>query len=133
MRDGADGPANPPDSLSSLTAGEFKKDSGHTEWVDGRVHQTGFTVVFTPNTVTPITDGTDGADDGDFTSAREDKVASAGLPVRAAVTSRSYHEGMVNVLLMDGSGRSVSNLIDATVWRNLGSRYDGNVIQGQDF
>ncbi len=29
--------------------GSFKQDTGHTEWVDGRVHQTGFTTTFTPN------------------------------------------------------------------------------------
>ena len=28
--------------------------SGHTEWVDGRVHQTGFTTTFPPNTTVPI-------------------------------------------------------------------------------
>ena len=31
-------------------AGDFKANSGHTEWVDARSHQTGFTTVFGPNT-----------------------------------------------------------------------------------
>ena len=30
-------------------AGSFKQDTGHTEWVDGRVHQSGFTTTFPPN------------------------------------------------------------------------------------
>lgn len=33
--------------------GEFKIDSGHTEWVDARVHQTDFTTTFSPNQVVP--------------------------------------------------------------------------------
>ena len=51
-----------------------------------------------------------------------------GEPVRAAVTARSHHEGIVNVILMDGSGRSISENINLGLWRNLGARNDGNVI-----
>ncbi|MGE3316336.1 MAG: DUF1559 domain-containing protein, partial [Planctomycetaceae bacterium] len=46
VRDGVDGDAiqNPPADpsvVTALTAGNFRRNSGHTEWVDGRVHQTG--------------------------------------------------------------------------------------------
>jgi prepilin-type processing-associated H-X9-DG protein len=45
----------------------------------------------------------------------------------AAVTARSYHGGgLVNVLLMDGSVRSVSNSITLTSWRAL-ARNGGEV------
>jgi len=94
--------------------------TGHTEWTDGRVHQTGCTAVFGPNSVVPVGNGA--APDGDFTNCREDK--SCTEPTYAAVTSRSYHEGIVNILLMDGSARSVSENLDLFVWRNLFQRDD---------
>src|SRR5690606_16631676 len=55
LRDGGSGPATPPTSPAAISGlgGSFKAESGHTEWVDGRTHQTGFTTTFTPNTVVP--------------------------------------------------------------------------------
>ena len=52
-----------PQSPEELQSGGQQKwgddlfaNTGHTEWVDGRSHQTGFTTVFTPNTtVSPAT------------------------------------------------------------------------------
>ena len=44
-----------------------------------------------------------------------------------AVTSRSYHSGIVNVLLMDGSVRSVSNSISQAAWRAAATRAGGEV------
>ena len=106
--------------------GDFKSNSGHTEWVDGHVHQTGFTTTFPPNTVVPYSTG--GEDyDIDFTSCRESWAGCSG-PTYAVVTSRSYHEGIVHVLLLDGSSRSVSENIDRNVWMWLGDRNDGNSI-----
>ena len=127
LRDGAAGPAEIPASANDISGfgGSFKTETGHTEWVDGRVHQTGFTTAFGPNTqVRHLVGGV--AYDVDYTSCREDKSCNA--PVRAAVTARSYHQGIVNTCLMDGSVRSISENIDLGVWRNLGSRRDGNVI-----
>jgi len=127
LRDGGNGPVVPPSSPNQISAlgGSFKINSGHTEWVDGRVHQTGFTTTFPPNTFVPHSSGGI-LYDVDYTSCREDK--SCNSAVRAAVTSRSYHEGVVNVLLMDGSVRTVGENINFGVWRNLGSRNDGNPI-----
>ena len=52
--------------------GQFKTNSGHTEWVDGRVHQSGFTTAFAPHTRVEYTDaGT--VYDVDWTNAREGK------------------------------------------------------------
>jgi prepilin-type processing-associated H-X9-DG protein len=104
--------------------GEFKTDSGHTEWVDARVHQTGFTTLFPPNTRVPYSSG--GASyDIDFNSMREGQNAT-GITY-AAVTSRSYHVGGVNVLLMDGSVRFVRSDISPVTWRALGTRAGGDV------
>jgi len=42
-----------PEDVATL-GGEFKSNSGHTEWVDGRAHQVGFTTTFRPNTLVPV-------------------------------------------------------------------------------
>ena len=65
---------------------------------------------------------------GDFVSCREGSAACAGLPVYAAVTARSFHPGIVHILLMDGSVRAAGDSIDLTIWRNLSARNDGNPI-----
>jgi hypothetical protein len=106
--------------------GSFKADSGHTEWVDGRTHQTGFTAVFAPNQpVTCVQGGT--TYDFDWTSFREGITPGppTANPTFAAVTSRSYHAGIVNVLLMDGSTRPASNDTDLATWRAIATRAAG--------
>jgi len=117
-------PASPAAVASSISGGSFA-NTGHTEWVCGRAIHNGFTTVFGPNTVVPYTTG--GVNyDIDVCSSREG--ASATLVTYGVITSRSYHTGVVNTLLMDGSCRSISNNIDLNAWRNLGARADGQVI-----
>jgi prepilin-type N-terminal cleavage/methylation domain-containing protein/prepilin-type processing-associated H-X9-DG protein len=99
----------------------------HAEWVDGKVHETGFTTTFPPNTVVPMASG-GRTFDVDVVSATE---ANPG-DTYAAVTSRSFHPGGVNVLMMDGSVRFVRNSIAQATWRALGTRAGGEVI-GNDF
>jgi prepilin-type N-terminal cleavage/methylation domain-containing protein len=100
-------------------AGQFKSSSGHTEWVDGRSHQTGFTTVFTPNTV--VAYGQDGAEyDVDWTNQQEGKSDTA--PTCAAVTARSHHPEVLNAVMMDGSVRQFKNTVDLQVWRALSTR-----------
>lgn len=107
-----------PNELSAHYGGTFDSN-GHTEWVEGDVHESGFTTTFTPNLDVPYTDS--GITYGiDFTSMRDGESATA--PTYAAVTARSYHPGIVNVLLLDGSARSIQDTIDARVWRALGTR-----------
>lgn len=129
LRDGSGGTATPPgpNGISGL-GGSFKTDSGHTEWVDGRIHQTGFTTVFTPNTVVPhVNSGT--TYDVDYTSCREEKDSgSCTGRTYAAITSRSHHVGMVHSLLADGSVRVISDTIDANTWSWLGARDDEELL-----
>ncbi len=107
--------------------GSFKSDSGHTEWVDARVHQSGFTTNFSPNTKFAYTNG--GTEyDIDFNSMREGLSPTA--ITFANVTSRSYHSGVVNAVFMDGSVKSIPNSIDPIVWRALGTRAGGESTQG---
>jgi prepilin-type N-terminal cleavage/methylation domain-containing protein len=100
-------------------------ENGHTEWVEGDVRETGVTTTFTPNRMVAYDAGGQ-AHDIDFTSMRDGE--SFTIPTYAAITARSYHPGMVNVLLMDGSSRSISDNIDLGIWRGLGTRAGGEVL-----
>lgn len=97
--------------------------TGHSEWPDGRVHHSGFTTVLAPNTKVII--NVNGIDhDADGNSQQEGR--SATLQTAAAITARSYHTGgIVNIALMDGSVRSVTNSIALPTWRALGTRAGG--------
>ena len=110
-------PANPA-ALVTYFGGTFDSN-GHTEWVEGDVHETGITTLFTPNTRVPYAVG--GITyDIDFTSVRDGE--STTLPTYAAITSRSYHVGSVTVLMLDGAVRGVGNSIDLKIWRGVGTR-----------
>jgi len=119
-----------PTSLASFTAGSLST-TGHTEWVDGKIHETGFTTAFIPNSKTLISNSANPTPQvGDYISCKERGTSStcAGRPTYAAVTARSYHTGIVQVMLMDGSARAVSENIDLNTWRRLGTRAGGEVI-----
>lgn len=116
----------PPDAATTVGyGGDFKPDSGHTEWTDARSHQTGFTAVFGPNTTVPYQ--RDGATyDVDFTSAREGQNATR--LTYAAVTSRSHHPSVINASMMDGSVQSFSNDTALPTWRALATRAGEEVM-----
>lgn len=121
-------PASPAAVASLAGNGQLKlgpntnDNTGHTEWCDGRVHHSGITTVFAPNTVVPFSSG--GREyDIDYNSLQEGK--STTQPTYAAITSRSHHPGIVNAAFMDGSVRSVDDAIDLWVWRALGTRNAG--------
>ena len=105
---------NAPVAVQSL-GGDFKTNSGHTEWVDGRSHQSGVTAVFSPNTKVPYVNNDGTEYDVDWTNQQEGKSDSVGT--YAAVTSRSHHAGGVNAGLMDGSVRFISDSVELEVWR----------------
>ncbi len=127
LRDGGSAPPAAPTDPNVIAGlgGSFKADSGHTEWVDARVHQSGVTTTFPPNTTVPFAGNT--LPYGiDFNSSREGKTTN--LPTYAAVTSRSYHPTGVNALLMDGSVRFLNNGVSLPTWRGLGTRSGGEVL-----
>ena len=116
-------PLNPADVVS--LGGDFKTNTGHTEWVDSRAHQTGVTATFAPNTLVEYNDG--GAKyDVDFNSRREGKTVDQ--LTYASVTSRSYHPGGVQVLLIDGSARFVAESIQLSTWRGLATRNGAEIL-----
>lgn len=111
-----------------VASGQQFKDTGHTEWPDGRVHHTGFTVTLSPNTKVNFTHNGREYDEMDFNSWQEGKHGNAGSPTYAMITSRSYHVGLVQVAMVDGSVQTISESIDREVWRGLGSRSGREVV-----
>ena len=116
-------------STGTFTLGVPGATGGHREWTDGKIHETGFTTTFPPNTRVLIP-GPSGLVDGDYISCKERGTSAtcAGKPTYAAVTSRSHHVGFVNSLMMDGSTRSFSENISIDVWRGLGTRAGNEVL-----
>ncbi|HEX8199494.1 MAG TPA: DUF1559 domain-containing protein [Isosphaeraceae bacterium] len=114
----------------------FNRESGHTEWVDGRTNHVGFTTAFPPNAKVVCTEaGT--RHDVDWSNHSEgrnlgDGDATNDFPTYAAVTARSYHKGSVNVLMMDGSVRSINDQIDLGTWRAISTRAGGEKLS-EDF
>jgi len=114
---GAAPPASPGD-LAAYYGGTFDSN-GHTEWVEGDTHETGFTTTCTPNANVAYTSG--GVSYSiDLQSSRDGESTTA--PTYAAVTARSYHPGLVVTAMMDGSVRSVSDDVELSVWRAAGTR-----------
>ncbi|MFO0863657.1 MAG: DUF1559 domain-containing protein [Gemmataceae bacterium] len=117
---------SPPFGMSGVSLAAFDATKfTHAEWVDGKVHETGITTTFTPNSMVSYSSGGT-TYDVDFISATETNAGDT----YAAVTSRSFHTGGVNVLLMDGSVRFVSNGVSIATWRALGTK-SGNDIPGE--
>lgn len=114
-----DNPGFPASEGALCGVGDFKANSGHTEWVDGRAHQTGVTAVFSPNRQVLCSEsGTQY--DVDWTNQQEGK--SETVSTYAAVTARSYHPGGVNVGMMDGSVRFVSDSVEIPIWQSSFTR-----------
>ncbi len=116
-----------PTSAAEICAlgGSFKVNTGHTEWVDGRVHQTGVTSTFGPN-FEVVCDQGGTLYDVDWTNMREGR--STTDTTYAAITARSFHNGGVNVVLMDGSVQFKADTIDLSLWRALSTRAGGEVV-----
>lgn len=131
MRNGGPSTTAIPDTADEAAAivasGVQFKGTGHTEWPDGRVHHTGFTATLTPNTFVPYTTGGQTVD-ADYNSWQEGRHGSAGHPSYAIVTSRSFHPGVVQVALIDGSVRTIDDSIELATWRSLATRAGGEVV-----
>ncbi|MBL8892910.1 MAG: DUF1559 domain-containing protein [Planctomycetaceae bacterium] len=118
-------PTNPVDVAGQVSGGAWSTENGHTEWVCGRAIHTGFTTTFTPNTMVLRT-VSDVTYDFDVSTSREGRNATDAT--YAIITARSFHSGLANFLLMDGSVRSMDDEVDPFVYRALGSRAGREVI-----
>ena len=115
--------------MGELKLGESPEvNTGHTVWSDGRVHHTGFTTTFTPNTFVSYSHNGQ-VYDIDFNSQQEGRDLSR--PTHAAVTARSYHPGGVNSGRMDGSIDFVTDSIDLEIWRAMGTVNGGEILAAQ--
>ena len=134
-RNGGPVSASMPTSLQEAEAivasGAQFKETGHTEWPDGRVHHTGITVTLTPNSKVRYTHGGRTYEEMDYNSWQEGKNGHAGQPTYAMITSRSYHVGLVHSAMVDGSVRAVSESIDRETWHDVGTRNGYEVLPSE--
>jgi prepilin-type N-terminal cleavage/methylation domain-containing protein len=127
VRNGGPSDTTIPDSMAAaesvIASGSQFKNTGHTEWPDGRVHHTGYTATLTPNTDVYY-DGPNGPVVADFNAWQEGKTDGNGdgRATYAIVTSRSHHPGLVLVTMLDGSTRQIADTIDLSVWRASATR-----------
>jgi prepilin-type N-terminal cleavage/methylation domain-containing protein len=141
--------AAPAPAVTSFAGSNFNANL-HLDYNNPTVAQAGFTTTFTPNpgmwiyivnqdigAGTPVSQGGNlvpqvtGTFDVDYISNAESKTAT-GFTF-AAVSARSYHAGIVNVLFMDGSTHTISDSISRQVWQALGTRAGGETSTGVDF
>jgi len=138
-------PSMPPGQVTPSVGGDggscSLSDRGHTAWADGQVAQTGFTAAWGPNTrvMMPLfaEDSSPNTPTGGFSPYVDlDLVGiqeSNGGPTYAAVNSRSYHPGGVNVLFGDGNVRFVSDSLSPAVWRALATIAGGEIINPDQY
>ncbi len=109
-----------------IAGGAWSNSNGHTEWVCGRAIHTGFTTTFTPQTEVIYNLG-GAVYDIDVTSSREGRNQTD--VTYGVITSRSYHQGLVHCLRMDGSTRSITESITRDAWKSLGTRNGSEVTE----
>ncbi|WP_373651841.1 DUF1559 domain-containing protein [Schlesneria sp. DSM 10557] len=82
-------------------------------WFSGEIRNTSYNHYYTPNSKNwdCITNS-----------------AAAGYTAVGWKAARSMHVGGTHLLMCDGSGRFVSDSIDAQLWRGIGSRNGGEII-----
>lgn len=136
FRNSADPGSTPPASatvFAGLAGGSqfelgpnLNDNGGHNEWCEGTVHDSGVTTVFAPNTRVPYLHSDGRTYDIDYNSRYEG--SSLTQRTYASITSRSYHNGIVQALMMDGAAKAISNSISLRTWRALGTRAASEVV-----
>ena len=138
-------PLDPPGFTSGSDTKEAKLHRGrsHTQWVDARPVQTGFTTWATPNTILKVPSR--GMDNGNWLNAEwlildtapcilEGPVCPPPLmcPEHYGIVSRSNHPGIVNAAMVGGSVLSIDSQIDLKIWRALSTRNGSDSIGEYD-
>ncbi|QEH37294.1 putative major pilin subunit [Aquisphaera giovannonii] len=136
---GADDP--PQTVLNKIDPNTTALVRSHTDWADGSAVQSGMTTAYRPNMKVIMPDGmgrgSDGSNTGtSFTARNLDLMGipeAEGRATFAAVTSRGYHPGGVNVLMGDGSARFIKDSVTGDVWRALGTISGNEIISSGDY
>ena len=110
--------------------GSYVPSVTHTEWIYGITPYSSISTVFPPNTFVASVQGGQQVDISFTSSALGSSLVDM---TYAACTSRSYHPGGVNVLLMDGSARFMKSTINPFTWRALGTRASGEAISADAY
>ena len=103
-----------------------KDGTGHTEWANGHSHHSGFTTTLVPNSNVVFIDNGVIYNNTDYASRQEGSHTTS--VSYSALNSRSYHTGIVQSALCDGSVRVFSSNMSLPVWRSLGTRGNGEVV-----
>ncbi|MDG3003859.1 DUF1559 domain-containing protein [Paludisphaera mucosa] len=101
--------------------------SGHSLWAAGGVDQTGFTTAEPPNA--PLVSDFSRGNESDIIGTRE----WLGGPTYAVVVARSHHPGGVNTLFGDGSVHFIKDTIDPSIWRALGTKASGEIVDSAGY
>lgn len=132
-------PLAAPGTLSLFTIGSPTKESklhrgkSHTQWVDARPTQTGFTTVAPPNAIAKVP--MFGMENGNWinvelliTSLNPCDGEKPKCPPSQTwhshfgIVARSLHSGLVNATMVGGSVRTIDSEIDINVWQALSTR-----------
>jgi prepilin-type N-terminal cleavage/methylation domain-containing protein len=114
-----DTPPTTPADLIKLS-GSLRVDGRHSSWAEGFWQQSALSFVLPPNMAVVYSGVGQTSYDVDW--------ACGGEPVYAALTARSYHNGGVSTMFVDGAVRFIANSIAQDTWRALGTRYGGEVV-----
>jgi prepilin-type N-terminal cleavage/methylation domain-containing protein/prepilin-type processing-associated H-X9-DG protein len=102
--------------------GQYTDLRGFTWWGDA----TGFTTYLAPNSPLP-----DVMNDRSYCVNQAPNPPCTGIPTASnppMVAARSRHTGVVNVVMLDGSVRPISNQINIFTWRAMSTSRGGEVI-----
>ncbi len=105
--------ASPPTPAKTLAASFGDPTGGY--WTDGNPAEQLYNHVMPPNTW------------GCAVHGNADNLSGS------IGTASSHHPGVVNMLLLDGSTRSIKNSISLNVWWALGTRAMGEIVSGSSF
>jgi prepilin-type N-terminal cleavage/methylation domain-containing protein len=98
---------------------------GHDTWYESTYMGTQYNHIYTPNSTMLDCCHRCRNSAGGLRAGRDNTE-------RVIITARSYHPACVNVLMTDGSVRSVSSSVDLNIWRAVGTRAGQESITNTD-